>query len=769
MNLKDLRSAYRGLVLNIAPVVFSQSRVKCGFLDPEEGKSIKELRDEFSTTHAFRFDKRMNQIVNISIKPNCEPIGKIQLEDISDHLYLLAEALEKKLFLRLKKHRTVLKARKPIVFQGKKDRLLTNALKSYDVRRCDERIDMVAKYEIAFRVIKGVSGDEISRLGIAIKVNTSIILDLPVSELLSLGVSPLGKYVGVKDKAEPINRFQLIGRVAEINGSSLFLNDIKDPEGKNEVGVNEVLLEPRRESFFEVLQKLYPNQNKSLRDKLVYLEAEYSTGPGQLRKVQQTLNNLNDPKFFDLKLGEDLEISFGKLIQETDSIFPLKIETNEPNMLFGSSGYSVAQQPNKGINSFGPYMFTQNPINTPLIAVIFNKNTKGRIEQFVQELRNGVPNAFFKGLIGNYRLTDIKYVFKEVESDTKESYIQATNSILQDANKIPNLAIVQTSEEHKARPTFEDPYFIAKSRFMTAGVPVQALRLETINSSYGRQFILNNFALGCYAKIGGIPWLIQTRDVPTHEIIIGIGSTSIKKSRFGMGDRYVGLTTLFQGDGRYLVWEATKEVKYENYPQELLVTLRRSIKYVREQNAWKPGDSIRLIFHIYKPLRRKEIEAAKALVSELVPNHAVEFAFLNISTNHSFQLFDGRNQPTSSTNKFGRGEFVPDRGCSIQLNSKTALIQLVGKKGVKTWYQGIPRPLQIELHPDSDFEDLTYLVRQIHHFSFMSWRTISPSDEPVTIIYSRLISELLGKLKSLSSWNPNSLVLMKDKKAMWFL
>ena len=46
------------------------------------------------------------------------------------------------------------------------------------------------------------------------------------------------------------------------------------------------------------------------------------------------------------------------------------------------------------------------------------------------------------------------------------------------------------------------------------------------------------------------------------------------------------------------------------------------------------------------------------------------------------------------------------------LGPRTALLQSLGVREVKTWEQEIPRPLLLELHSDSDFSDLTYLVRQ---------------------------------------------------------
>lgn len=103
------------------------------------------------------------------------------------------------------------------------------------------------------------------------------------------------------------------------------------------------------------------------------------------------------------------------------------------------------------------------------------------------------------------------------------------------------------------------------------------------------------------------------------------------------------------------------------------------------------------------------------------------------------------------------------------LGPRTGLLQLVGTREVKTWDQGIPRPLLLELHRDSDFADLTYLVRQAFHFSFMSWRSFFPAHEPVTILYSRWIARMLGNLRTLSNWDGAGLRHMRDRRAMWFL
>jgi hypothetical protein len=173
-------------------------------------------------------------------------------------------------------------------------------------------------------------------------------------------------------------------------------------------------------------------------------------------------------------------------------------------------------------------------------------------------------------------------------------------------------------------------------------------------------------------------------------------------------------------------------------------------------------------------LKRVEIETVKQLVKEMLNEYPVEFAFLDVSHYHPFQIFDpgqsGKKYWSHETQQTAmKGVYTPERGTGLLLGPRAALLQLVGAGDVKTWEQGMPRPLLLELHPDSDFSDLTYLVRQAFHFSFMSWRSFFPSHEPVTILYSRWIANLLGNLKMVPDWDGSALNHMRDRRAMWFL
>lgn len=774
------------LTLGIAPVLFSAERFSIGRLDPDKHDPIRELRKQHSKTHAFRFDSRDGTIANIGLEPGIDPLGDVEEARVAENLLLLAEAIQHKLRRWLSQNRTILRRYRPLICLGGRDRLLATALQELGVASPDRRLDVLAKWSFDFRLLTPTDPEYPPWLGFVVDVGTSNIIDIPVSEIVESGFNPTGCYAGLLGNAGDdisASRMHLLGRVTAIENNTLILDDLREGSDSNRAAASEVFLEPRRETFDAMVSHFHPRIAANALTKLRRIRAPYLSGERKLDKIRRTVGDLNQSllndgeKALSLTFGDGLRASYGPLLDQSDPCFPRLIETTRPAMLFGPSGHDQANQPDQGIKDYGPFQYTHNPINDPVIAVLCDKQARGRMDQFAKLLRDGLDEEkgrFSGGLVGKFRLTNVRFQYAEISGDTAESYDAAASRILDELPKSPALALVQVREAHRQRPSGQNPYYVAKSRFMRAGVPVQAVRLETVEAQRGRAYSLNNLALAAYAKIGGVPWVISTRGVATHELVIGIGCTETSSSRLGERNRYVGITTLFQGDGRYLVWETTREATFENYPEALLASLRKSIQFVREQNKWQPGDPVRLVFHVYKPLKRIEIEAAKGLVEEMLEDHSVEFAFLDLSHFHPFQVFDPAQSGVGywsydERRKATKGVYAPSRGTALLLGPRTALLQLVGAREVKTWDQGVPRPLLLELHPDSDFSDMTYLVRQAFHFSFMSWRSFFPSDEPVTVLYSRWIANLLANLRAVDGWDASALAQLRDRRAMWFL
>ena len=778
------------ITFNLAPIAFSRSTVPIGWMADVGKDAYKELRERHRQTHGFRFDGRTSRIANISLQSDVAPLGEVE-EDapISENLLLVGKAVQASILGWLRKNnRRVVSRSKPIVFLGSTQRtkLLTTALQNLNIQPISG-LEVRTRFVMDTRMFVAPK-EQKPLLGLLIDIRTSNVIDLPISDLAKRGLKLAGRYVCRRKEVtdDLVSKLETLGAIGKIADGQVFLTDASGPDVVN---ADEVLLEPRQENLEAVIELLYGSRASRVVAELRRSRANVVNADQKLSQIKELLASLRDKH--EVRFAGDVVATFDDFLTQPEPAFLDAISTDAPTLLFGGQGRNVATLPDEGLRKWGPYEFMQHERNEPLIAVICEPQHRGRVEQFVQLLTSGFPeevwqtqmaekraswpNPYQGGLIGKFRLSRVFAEYEETAGPSAEDYERAITKLLNRLPGSPALALVQSREATKQLYGAQNPYFVSKAAFMTAGIPVQAVTIEKMERAIAdNALILNNVAVATYAKLDGVPWCISMRGGTSHELVIGLGYTETRETRLGTRSRYVGLTTVFSGDGRYLVWEQTREVEFDGYAQALLETLQRTVTQIRESHRWSMGDAIRLIFHVFKPLKKEEIKAIKKLVAALTEDKfVVSYAFLDLSQNHDYQLFDTQQPGKSYRSGTGaaqvRGKAVPKRGVAFKIDSRTALLQLTGPDELKTDLQGSPSPLLVALHPDSDFDDLTYLVRQIFHFTFMSWRGSRPAAEPVTILYSRLIARSLANLKPIPGWNSRSLTQSGLRNRSWFL
>lgn len=769
------------LELNIAPISFSKERAVVGTLPYTDSEAYKQLRNKHWRTHAFRYDSASEKLYNVPIVSGVSPLGDKKEVVINDHLLLFARGVQRAILVWIaSKNTRILQEMKPLVFWGQTQQalLLTQAVQKVG-ESVVEGLEVAVKYEIDCRVFRKPDGT--SYLGLVIDVSTSNLIEIPASDLLERHFPLVGKFVCKRrdfehEYLQP--RLDILGRVQSVQGSKLKLTDT---EFAQEAEAKDVLLEPRTENLEAVLKHIYRAKSGAILSDLKNRRTNLNSATGKRSLIRKTVETLNVGK---LTLAGDVLVSLEMPLKRQHQFFPEIISTDRPSLLFGAQGRSSSPFPDRGVTTYGPFMYMLHERNAPLVVVVCEKRERGRVEQFIQSLRYGYDeklwnnsqktNPFPDGLIGKYKLQKIDLEYEECEDASVASYQAAVKHVLERTSKLPDLAIIQIRSSFRQLPTHKNPYFVSKAAFMLAGVPTQDVTIENIQKQgEGLAYLLNNVALATYAKLDGTPWVIATHRPSTYELVVGLGSTEVSSTRVGTRKRYVGITTMFQGDGMYLVWGLTREVEFDDYASALLESLRATIRHVQAQNGWQEGDKIRLICHVYKRLKDNEVDVIKKIVRELIDKKfSVEFAFLDISEQHIYHIFDNAQQGVPywiNGRKLTRGAGLPERGLCLQLDDRRGLLHLTGPSDVKTDKQGLPQPLLVELHSDSDFTDMAYLLRQIYHFSFMSWRSFFPATQPVTIKYSQLIANLLGNLNLVSGWDSTVLSVGSLRGRRWFL
>ncbi|PSR56648.1 hypothetical protein AHMF7605_25710 [Adhaeribacter arboris] len=548
----------------------------------------------------------------------------------------------------------------------------------------------------------------------------------------------------------------LLGRIHQVKGEEALI-DTND--GLKNYSLKELHLHNSRENINAFLTWVIGESQaerviRSIKDQETQ-KLKLSVTMAEIETMAQWLSKLNYRNYD----------SFGfRIIQDNSVSSPASFSLPETNLIFDLSKTRVHSKPSIGLNMYGPYSRSAGfAENSPRILVIFHRQNAGDFTKFLADLRDGIPGHqwFPSGMIGKYRLTSMSYHIEELTNYSVEEYLKAIERGLARQDAAFDLAIIETSDSFRRLSNIENPYFRAKAMLYMQGTSVQSIKPETVRSP---TYTIDGIALQIYAKLGGTPWTIPGDQSVDRELVIGIGSTILRKSQYAGATqaRYVGISTFFSADGKYLANSRTQNVAYEEYFDELLRNLKSALDRLSNEYSWNDGDRIRLIFHIFKPIKNMEADVVSRLVAEY-PQYNIRFAFVTLVERHPYILYDEHQRGNN-----GKGTNVPSRGYALPLGTRECLVHLLGSQEVRTARHGSPTPILVRIHEQSTFLDLQYIVQQVFKFSRLSFRSFNPSYAPATILYANMLTRQLKELRAIPGWN--SIVAstqLRQKK--WFL
>jgi hypothetical protein len=542
------------------------------------------------------------------------------------------------------------------------------------------------------------------------------------------------------------------------------------------LSASKAFIEPRDELFDELLTLILGRSaSRTLEslEKLLSLSRQADAKLSRLREILGKLAPSNHP--FQLTPG--FAVTFDNFLTQGDDYFPSPDVAPPTKFVFDVGRGKVDEINRRGIEAHGPFNSGNFTPTEPRIAVVCDAQVKGVVESFLRKLKDGVslPNVRYHpyphGFCSMFRLKDVSFQIFETNG-TSTGEVKRVCMDIADRGQTGNgfdLVLLQNTEDGKRLQGSLNPYLVAKSLLLRAGIASQSFLVEKTRSrDYDLAYILADLALGCYAKLGGTPWLISADHAIEHEIILGVGSASLGESRFGGRERIVGITSVFKGDGDYLLSNLTKASPIKEYSAALTSSLRLCIAQVSKDMNWKTGDGVRIVVHAFKPMNNGEIDALQAVVEELT-DYRVQFAFLHVKDKHPYSLFDEQEQGSLDRQSgLYRGKYCPQRGTFLRISRDQTLACPWGAREVRQAEHGYPKPILLELHERSTFADHTYLARQVLNFASHSWRSFGPARMPVTILYSELVAEILGKLKDVDGWSADILPTVLGKRR-WFL
>lgn len=553
-----------------------------------------------------------------------------------------------------------------------------------------------------------------------------------------------------------------LGRVESIRDGNAIVDTY---EGKQAFPLKELFIRKSRQEIENYLRfKMGDRQAKSILEQVFSLDSLHSNAEELHNEMQQMAGHICKWQFQSAS-GFAFKVTNHPILKGETSDLPA------PKFLFDVTPGAGSERPLSGLLRFGPYdksYFRPKELN---ILVICQSTNRGGFTKTLAALADGIPDStyFQKGLRDLFRLRNIKWDIHETQGPTPQHFKAAIrNAVTHNDNKEYDLAIVEGNEAQKKLPAEQNAFIMAKALLLGMGIPVQGIKQENVRKTESYLgSILGPMALQIYAKLGGIPWTLPGSKDVDRELIVGIGSTEQRDTEFKGGGirRIVGLTTFFANDGRFLMANTNRAVPYEDYFEELLTGLETSINTLSrsEEQPWEDGDTVRIIFHIFKPIKNIEADVVAELIKKF-PNYDIRYAFVTVSTRHPFIMFDKQQRGSASQ----LGNFVPARGTNIKLSDTEWLVQIRGNKEIKAKRHGFSRPVLVKIHEKSTFKDLHHIVEQVMNFTHLSWKTFFPTYLPVTIFYADEIAKWLDLLDGLPGWNPE-IINTSLKRKKWFL
>ena len=760
--------------LNYFPIIFEFENYQISTEPYVEGR-ISELRGLHNSTHSFF---RNDDLIYISNKEHPEELflGKpVERNLFKD--YSVTSSLIKHIFFRTFKER--FPDYTPTDFypfrffsEQTKDDIIYDVLPSH----LQNKISYKKLIEVQLRQTE-INGQK--RFGFIISIKRNWVFEKSCRQLHNEGFDLQGLDVlhseilpGLEGILAPNEEF--LGVLTEVDGTNGIvttslgldkfpLDELSIRKTKFNIGsyLSHTISEDKSNQIFKIIE----NKKEEI------LNAKNLCG--EINKIARALfSDKRIPIMFQNKDGFCFRVSEDPL-QVTNTI-----DVKSPTFIFDYAATKThVSNPDVGLTNYGPYDSINFDIKSPIVLCICHGANRGDFTNFLYSLKNGIPSSkyFQKGLLKKYELQEVIFDIKEIQNHTIEDYI----AIIKDNDdNTPHLAIIEIPYSFRRLDVQSNPYYKIKAKLLSLEIPVQFVTSEIIQSY--NEYILNSIGLQIYAKLGGTPWVLPSQRSVDHEIIIGIGHSWTRNNQFkgSENNRVVGITTFLSSDGQYLLGDKVKNVLFEEYFSELLKSLKNSISKLSSEQGWSKGDTVRLIFHIFKPIKNTEFDVVSQLIKD-TPDYNIKFAFVTLSKYHPNILFDPKQKGISKYGNSVKGEYIPNRGSTVFLDSETALIQMFGAFQLKTARQGMSTPIQIRIRipqgkydnnglNDLLFYDLTYITQQIFSFTYLSWRSFLPGEQPATMLYSNLIARLLSKLRNVPEWDADKLNYgLKRKK--WFL
>lgn len=268
----------------------------------------------------------------------------------------------------------------------------------------------------------------------------------------------------------------------------------------------------------------------------------------------------------------------------------------------------------------------------------------------------------------------------------------------------------------------EEEYYKVKYMLLQRGILSQFIWFKNILNANFR-FHLPNIQVAILAKLGGIPWKLDT--FSNDKLVIGFGVKRINENVF------LGNSLFFKEDGTFH--------KFESFQNDSLSSIGAALKANIESVLRQEDLSIsKLVIHYYKTLNEDEAEEIERTLKFFNLDIPYIVLTINDSKSKDYVFFDTMYD-----------KIMPVSGTIVELHHRSEYLLSNNMRHDETQFYNIyqyPFPLKIKINqPENvlyDVFDIKQLLDQVYSFSRIYWKSIGQASLPVTISYSKIVADL---------------------------
>jgi hypothetical protein len=515
--------------------------------------------------------------------------------------------------------------------------------------------------------------------------------------------------MGAYEKLQGYNRYRAISFLYKPEREELILqitgNRILFSRDETNVEVNQ--------SFINTRTGLYQKAKENTAGLAKYAEKlqeaperfDYKKCYQALKEIAEELSGNFRSPFFETPESRFLEVS----VHDT---YTVSHTTNQ--MVFAHEQKHVNAA--MGMREFGPYKKAKDADKTELIFIYQNNDHANKLYQY---LKNGLRQ--FPGLMSYVGIPvaladkseQLKYSNPENLSEELKNHIADKLTEKEYKNKLA--IVIGPFKKYESDEEERELYYQVKKQLLEKGIPSQFVSPQTLLSQ-SFHFALPNIAIAILAKLGGIPWKLDSKK--TNELVVGFNSRKLADTL------YIGNAVFFDNEGKL---GGVNGFHAENH-EGIVEGLQYAINSYQQAH----GNPERMIIHHYKTASKKEIKALDELLQNLSLNIPYAIVEVNDSKSKLDICFDMDFQflmPKSGTYvEVGEDEYLLFNNARYSDNV-TSLRE-----------QELPVKLKIS-YMSSEAFNKHELISQVYEFSRINWKGLKQKSLPATITFSKMIAD----------------------------